>query len=161
MDSNVTAVDFVNRRVRHFKEEPQISRDDVKEAIDLIASFVKEDYNKKIAQTSDAEQVLLHEVEDSDEDFLIANAEDILLSLKDIRVTRREAKKCSEMKDNLIKRFGGQQNLNTIHQTFVLYPKKEGSSNKYYAGKIKRSSASENYLKKALLENIVKEEKNV
>ena len=90
--SNITKVDFVNKKVRHFQEEPRISRDDVKEAVNILKAFITENYDKKIKETSEAEQVLLHEIEDADEQILRENAEDILLNLKDIRNTRREAK---------------------------------------------------------------------
>ena len=75
--SNITKVDFVNKKVRHFQEEPRISRDDVKEAVNILKAFITENYDKKIKETSEAEQVLLHEIEDADEQILRENAEDI------------------------------------------------------------------------------------
>lgn len=153
--SNITKVDFVNKKVRHFQEEPRISRDDVKEAVNILKAFITENYDKKIKETSEAEQVLLHEIEDADEQILRENAEDILLNLKDIRNTRREAKECQTVKKQIESKFT-KVKVDNLHHALITLPKQQGSSTKYFNGKVKRSSASKEYLEKALLNNLIR-----
>lgn len=45
--SNITKVDFVNKKVRYFQEEPRISRDDVKEAVIILKAFITENYDNR------------------------------------------------------------------------------------------------------------------
>lgn len=153
--SNITKVDFVNKKVRHFQEEPRISRDDVKEAVNILKAFITENYDKKIKETSEAEQVLLHEIEDADEQILRENAENILLNLKDIRNTRREAKECQAVKKHIESKFT-KIKVDNLHHTLITSPKQRGSSTKYFNSKVKRSSASKEYLEKALLNNLIR-----
>lgn len=153
--SNITRVDFVNKKVRHFQEEPRISRDDVKEAVIILKAFITENYDKKIQETSEAEQILLHEIEDADEQILRENAEDILLNLKDIRNTRREAKECRAVKKQIESKFT-KVKVDNLHHALITSPKQQGSSTKYFNGKVKRSSASKEYLEKALLNNLIR-----
>lgn len=151
--ANITQVDFVNKRVRHFKEEPKISKKEVCDAIETLRAFIREDYNQKIEETGAAEQVLLHEIEDASDDILMENAEDIVMNIKDIRNTRREAKNNQVTKEHIEKKLS-KIKVDNLYHALVGNPKKEGSSEKYFNGKLKRTDASKEYLERALLKNI-------
>lgn len=151
--ANITQVDFVNKRVRHFKEEPKISKKEVCNAVELLREFLNEDYNQKVEETSAAEQVLLHEIEAANEDVLRDNAEEIVMNIKDIRNTRRDAKDNQKVKEQIEKKLT-KMKVDNLYQTLVGNPKKEGSSEKYFNGKLKRTNASKEYLERALLKNM-------
>lgn len=151
---NVTRVDFANKEIRKFKEEPTISRESVNEAIDILKNFIQEDYKAKIEATSGAQQVLLHEIESADEQFLREHAEEILMNLKDIRNARREAKECEKVKKHIVDKLN-KVKIDNLYQALVASPKQEGSSEKYFNNKVKRTKTEQEYLEAALLKNML------
>lgn len=159
--SNLTRVDFKNKRRQDFVETNEVSREEFVEAVEKVNKFMKTDYKAKSEQYSALEQVMLHTIEDASEDKLVENAVDLILSLHDIRNTRRDMKQCQEVKEVAAKKLNVS---NSSHLANEVKQKSNyqdrGSSEKYYQAKVRRIKSGgylidEDKMEKALFKHIL------
>lgn len=158
---NLTRVDFKNKRKQDFIEEPEVTREEFVEAVEKVNTFMKTNHKAKADQYSALEQVMLHTIEDASEDKLVENAVDLILSLHDIRNTRRDMKQCQELKEVAAKKLNVANSshlVNEVKQKTAYQD--QGSSEKYYQGKVRRIKSGgylidEDKLEKALFKHIL------
>ena len=159
--NNLTRVDFKNKRRQDFIEQQEVTREEFVEAVETVNKFMKTNHKAKADQYSALEQVMLHSIEDASEEKLVENAVDLILSLHDIRNTRRDAKQCQEIKEVAAKKLNV---TNSYHLSNEVKQKAnyqdKGSSEKYYESKVRRIKSGgylmdEDKLEKALFKHIL------